>query len=102
MNKKESFKALVQGEMPVLVDFYADWCGPCKAMAPMLTEFSRQMQGRIRVIKIDVDRNPAAAQQYGIQGVPTLILFRQGEIKWRQSGVVSVQAMKQAVQPYLQ
>ena len=102
MSPKERFQDLIQGDEPVLVDFYAEWCGPCKVMSPMLAQFSQKMQGKVRVLKIDVDRNPAAVAAYKIQGVPTLILFRKGKIEWRQSGVVTVAQLEKVVQPYLQ
>ena len=87
--------------MPVLVDFYADWCGPCKTMAPILEQVAAQHRGKLRIIKIDVDRNPAVAQQYRVQSIPTLILFRQGQPVWRQAGVVPGPQLNQALAPFL-
>ena len=84
----ETFSDIINGDTPVLVDFFATWCGPCKTMSPILKDFASQMGDRVRVIKIDVDKTPTTAETYKIQGVPTLILFRRGEILWRQSGVV--------------
>ncbi|TGE16849.1 thioredoxin [Hymenobacter elongatus] len=99
---KKSFTELINSPgMPVLVDFYADWCGPCKAMAPILEQVAAQHQGKLKIIKIDVDRNPAVAQQFRVQGVPTLILFHKGQPVWRQSGVVPAQQLSQTVQSYL-
>jgi thioredoxin 1 len=87
---KQTFQQLTQeSALPVLVDFYADWCGPCKALSPVVQEVARDMSGRITVIKVDVDRNQQAAALYGIRGVPTLILFYKGRIIWRQSGMMS-------------
>ncbi|SMG27757.1 thioredoxin [Marivirga sericea] len=83
-----SFGDLIKSETPVLVDFYADWCGPCKMMAPYLEEVAEKMKGKVRVIKVDVDKNQAASSKYRVQSIPTLILFQKGEIKWRQAGVV--------------
>ena len=85
----ETFTDIINGDTPVMVDFFATWCGPCKTMLPILKDFSTQMGDRVRVIKIDVDKAPKTAETYKIQGVPTLILFKAGEIMWRQSGVVS-------------
>jgi thioredoxin 1 len=82
------FTDLINGETPLLVDFYADWCGPCKTMAPYLEEVAKQMKGQVKVIKVDVDKNQAVAGKYKVQSIPTLILFKGGEIKWRQAGVV--------------
>ena len=98
---KKAFKDIVDGEVPVLVDFHATWCGPCKAMAPALQAFASEMGDRLRVIKIDVDRNPQVALDYKIQGVPTLILFKDGRPVWRQSGALSTFQMHQSLSPYI-
>ena len=81
------FQEIIQSETPVLVDFFATWCGPCRYQAPILEEVSSELGDAARILKVDVDRNPQVAQMYGIRGVPTLIIFRQGKIVWKASGV---------------
>lgn len=95
---KGNLKMLINQDKPVLVDFFATWCGPCKAMQPILEDVVQKAGSKVKVIKIDIDKNPRAAQQFGVRSVPTLILFKEGQIKWRQSGVVSANQIIQQVQ----
>ena len=85
---KGNFKKLISGDKPVLVDFHADWCGPCKMLSPTIKEVAQEMSSQIKVVKIDVDHNQKVAQQYGIRSVPTMILFKNGRTAWRQSGAL--------------
>ena len=85
---KGNFSKIINAETPVLVDFYADWCGPCKMQAPILKKVAEKLGDSARIIKVDVDKNQALASKYQVRGVPTLILFKNGTIVWRQSGVV--------------
>ncbi len=94
------FNELINTDTPVLVDFYATWCGPCKMMTPILEELAKEVKGKAKIIKVDVDKNPQAAQQYGIRGVPTMILFKKGDIKWRTSGVVQAAQLRQLIEQY--
>lgn len=95
-----TFKELLESGKPVLVDFYAEWCGPCKTMAPILKEVKQSMGEDITILKLDVDKNPQVASAFQIQGVPTLILFQNGEIKWRQSGVVPAPQLQKVLQQF--
>lgn len=95
-----AFQEMIQSEKPVLVDFFAEWCGPCKMMAPVLRELKSELGDQVTILKVDVDKNAEAAMKFGIQGVPTLILFQNGKIRWRQSGVVPAHLIKQALQQF--
>ncbi|MCT4582244.1 MAG: thioredoxin [Flavobacteriales bacterium] len=92
------FNDLINGEQPVLVDFSAEWCGPCKAMAPILKDVKKAMDSSVKIIKVDVDKNPQAAQKFQVRGVPTLILFKAGKLLWRQSGVVPANQLTSIIQ----
>jgi len=95
--KQMKFSEIIQGDTPVLVDFYADWCGPCKMMGPILQDLKRRLGDAINIIKIDAEKNPSAAMKYQVRGVPSLILFKNGKILWQQSGVVQAPQLEQII-----
>ena len=95
-----SFTEIINSETPVLVDFYATWCGPCKTMAPMLEQLKDKIGDKAKIIKIDIDKNPQAADKYSVRSVPTLIIFKQGKVLWRQSGVVPVHQLESVISQY--
>ena len=94
---KGNIKELINGEKPVLIDFYADWCGPCKMQTPILEQLSAEINDKARIVKIDVDKNPGIASHYQVQGVPTLILFKKGTPVWRQSGVAGKEQLTRLI-----
>jgi thioredoxin 1 len=97
---KNSFNAIIDSETPVLVDFYADWCGPCKMLAPILKQVKDEMGNALKIVKIDVDKNPSLASKYQVRGVPTMLLFKNGKQLWRQSGVLQKNDIIQIVKSH--
>ncbi|WP_422007199.1 thioredoxin [Roseivirga pacifica] len=95
---KGKFEELVSQDTPVLVDFYADWCGPCQMMAPVLKEIAGELGDKVKIIKIDVDRNQPVAQRFGVRGIPHFILFNGGEIKWQKGGAMSKRELTAAIE----
>lgn len=100
MKRMEKFNEIINGSQLTLVDFFATWCGPCKMMHPVLEQLKEEMGDSLRIIKIDIDKNEALMEQYRIQSVPTLMLFRKGDALWRQSGAMSLSDLKKVVNSY--
>lgn len=98
MNK---FQDIIAGDTPVLVDFFAEWCGPCKMMKPVLEELKKKMGNKIIILKIDIDKNISLSSEYRIQSVPTLVPWKQGEIIWRQSSALSLNELEQILSSYI-
>ena len=92
-----TFNDVIHSDKPVLVDFSAEWCGPCKMMAPILKQVKDNLKDAVTIIKVDIDRNPQAANAYHVQSVPTLVLFKNGKVLWRQSGVVPATNLQQII-----
>lgn len=99
--KQQSFSELIKGDVPVLVDFYADWCAPCHMMTPILQELKHQMGNKLNIIKIDTERNPEIAIKYQVRGIPNLILFQKGDLLWQQAGVVQMPQLQQIIEQKL-
>lgn len=99
-NNMATFAEMINSERPILVDFFATWCGPCKTMEPILKDLKSSLGEAATIIKVDVDKNPAAAMAYQVQGVPTLILFKQGKALWRQSGVVPARELERVIRTH--
>lgn len=95
---KSSFSEIINSETPVLIDFYADWCGPCKSLAPILKQVKEELGDKVKIVKIDVDKNQTLASRYQVRGVPTMILFKNGNQMWRKSGVLPKEEIKSMVE----
>lgn len=100
MEPKKTFSELIRSDKPVLVDFFATWCGPCQMMKPILKELSEKVGDWAAIIQVDVDKNPQAASAYQVQGVPTLILFKKGQVLWRHSGVVPTYMLENIIRQH--
>jgi len=98
---KSSFGTIIHSETPVLVDFFADWCGPCKMLAPILKQVKEELNDKIKIIKIDVDKNQVLSTKFQVRGVPTMILFKNGKQLWRQSGVLQKEQILNVVKSHL-
>ncbi len=97
----ETFQEIIQGDKPVLIDFYATWCAPCKTMSPILESVGKELQGQARVLKIDVDKNQALSQQFKIQAVPTFMIFKNGKMVWRKAGGADKMTILKEIRNYI-
>lgn len=97
----ETFKDIINGDKPVLVDFYATWCGPCKVMSPIVESIGRELNDNVRVLKIDIDKNQSVAAHYRVQSVPTFFIFKKGQIVWRNSGAMDKNALLQQLKTFI-
>lgn len=95
-----SFNEIINSDSPTLVDFSAEWCGPCKMMSPILDQLKTMTGDKVSILKVDIDKNPGAANFYQVQSVPTLIIFKKGKIQWRQSGVIQANDLKAIIEQY--
>lgn len=95
------FSDIIQSDIPVLVDFYANWCGPCRMVAPILNDLKKALGDKVKVVKIDVDKNQQLAGALNVSGIPTLIIFKNGEQKWRNSGVVPLPQLKNTIEQFI-
>jgi len=95
---KGNFDKIINSDKPVLVDFHAEWCGPCKSLAPIIKELAKDVKDKVRIIKIDIDKNQIIAQRYNIKGVPTLVLFKEGKVVWRKSGLQTKQFLRNIIE----
>jgi len=96
----ENFEDIINSDKPVLVDFFATWCGPCKMMHPVLDDLHAKIGDKVRIIKVDIDKNEQLAAAYNVRSVPTLMVFKAGQLKWRESGVMQVAALEQVLAQY--
>lgn len=96
-----SFQDIINSETPVLIDFWADWCQPCHMLAPIIKELKNDLGDRLRVVKIDTEKHPELSQKFNIKGIPTMILFKEGKLLWRQSGVLPKEQIRQSIEGFL-
>jgi thioredoxin 1 len=101
MSVVETFGSIINGDTPVLVDFFAEWCGPCKMMSPILSQVHTQMGDKVRIIKIDIDKNQQLASELNVSSVPTIALFHKGQIKWRQAGLQPANILVEIIKKHI-